>query len=442
MNKQTYLSGDSSPRLPVYVGALGTVGLSTAIGLAVSPHWGTSAVDLLYLPGVLLAAVWGGFRPALAAAAASALAYNYFFTAPHLTFRIDSPNDVLTVVTLFVVAAVTSDLASRMRRQAQISQAEAERNATIAGLAGQLLSCMSEQAVANVGTRELGAIFDCNAALLAGTDGAEVLASAPGAARLTPADASVAALVLDEGSPAGRDVDRALPTEWQMHPIKSGKVTLAVLALARDDGAPPARLEQMPLLASLLDQVALAMERARLEADKRDFVRTRERDRIRSALLSSIGRDLTPPLKEIGRAVAQMRRNGTGDRELLTLVGEQSTRLQRYLDGLADLDSIADQQPIEIDGLVIDIVRRSVIRDGEPVHLTPKEFALLAELAKHSGSVLTHAHLLRAVWGPAQEDQIDYLRVAIRALRQKLERDPSSPRVIVNEPAVGYRIAG
>ena len=62
------------------------------------------------------------------------------------------------------------------------------------------------------------------------------------------------------------------------------------------------------------------------------------------------------------------------------------------------------------------------------------------ELAKHPGRVLTHAHMLRTAWGPAQEDQTEYLRVAVRALRQKLEENPSTPRLIVNEPAVGYRL--
>lgn len=65
---------------------------------------------------------------------------------------------------------------------------------------------------------------------------------------------------------------------------------------------------------------------------------------------------------------------------------------------------------------------------------------MLAELAKHAGRVLSHRHLLRAVWGPAQQDHIDYLRVAIRALRQKLEADPAHPALIVNEPSVGYRL--
>jgi two-component system KDP operon response regulator KdpE len=65
---------------------------------------------------------------------------------------------------------------------------------------------------------------------------------------------------------------------------------------------------------------------------------------------------------------------------------------------------------------------------------------VLAELARHPGRVLTHAHLLRTVWGPAHADHIDYLRVAIRALRQKLEDLPSQPELIVNEPGVGYRL--
>jgi two-component system sensor histidine kinase KdpD len=89
----------------------------------------------------------------------------------------------------------------------------------------------------------------------------------------------------------------------------------------------------------------------------------------------------------------------------------------------------------------IDIFHRAVSKDGREVHLTPKEYAVLAELAKHPGRVLTHAHLLKSVWGPAQEAQTEYLRVAVRALRQKLERNPARPQIIINEPAVGYRLA-
>ena len=97
-------------------------------------------------------------------------------------------------------------------------------------------------------------------------------------------------------------------------------------------------------------------------------------------------------------------------------------------------------EPIRAGNVTVDLSRRIVGRDDVEVHLTPKEYAVLAELAKHLGDVLTHAHLLRVVWGPAHQDQIDYLRVAIRALRQKLEAEPSRPRLLINEPGIGYRL--
>ena len=95
---------------------------------------------------------------------------------------------------------------------------------------------------------------------------------------------------------------------------------------------------------------------------------------------------------------------------------------------------------VQIDGLEIDLLARRVRRSGEDIHLTPKEYSLLAELARHPGRVLTHAQLLRAIWGPAHERDVEYLRVAARGLRTKVELDPASPRIIKTEPAIGYRL--
>lgn len=424
-------NASAAVQLRGYAWALLFVAAATLAGLALEPGWGSSAVDLIYLPAVLAAAILAGLRPALAAAFASALAYIYFFTAPRFSFHIDSPNDVVTVAVLFGVALVASHLAASVRRQARIAEAHAARNATIAGLARRLLGCTSEREVAQTSTEELRAVFDCNAILVM-----------PGTtpASLMPADLAVAAMVQDSGERAGRGVDRAVPTEWQFHPVKSGNAVIAVMGLARDDGMPAVRADQLQLLDNLLDQLALALERNRLEVQAREFTRTRERDQLRTTLLSTIGQELTPPLREIGDAVAELRRSGAGDTGLLSGVASGVTRLERYVANLLDLNPEADQRPIEAEGVTIDLFRRTVARDGEPVHLAPKEYAVLAELAKHPGRVLTHAHLLRTAWGPAQESQIDYLRVAIRALRQKLERDPAHPALILNEPAVGYRL--
>ena len=90
--------------------------------------------------------------------------------------------------------------------------------------------------------------------------------------------------------------------------------------------------------------------------------------------------------------------------------------------------------------VVIDLVARRVCRHGTEVRLTRKEYAVLAELARNPDRVLTHSALLRAVWGAAHLDDVEYLRVAMRGLRLKLEDDPTAPTIFRNEPGVGYRL--
>jgi two-component system KDP operon response regulator KdpE len=77
---------------------------------------------------------------------------------------------------------------------------------------------------------------------------------------------------------------------------------------------------------------------------------------------------------------------------------------------------------------------------GNPVHLTPKEFELLRQLAADEGKPLTHRRLLQAIWGPDYGDETEYLRVTVNQLRKKIEPDPSNPKYILTEPWVGYRL--
>lgn len=88
----------------------------------------------------------------------------------------------------------------------------------------------------------------------------------------------------------------------------------------------------------------------------------------------------------------------------------------------------------------IDLSARIVRRGEHEVHFTPKEYEFLAELAKSPGRVVTHTHLLRTVWGPGHDSDVEYLRVAARSIRRKLEPDPSQPVLLRNEPGVGYRL--
>jgi K+-sensing histidine kinase KdpD len=429
-----------APRLRAYIEALLMVWAATLVGLLIAPRWGNAPVVLLYLPPVLGAGVFYGLWPALVAAIASTLAYNYFFTAPYRTLLIHSPADLVTVLIMLLVALVTSHLAGSMREQARLAAAHAARNATIAGLARRLLSCASEHEIGEVAVGELARLFGCNVVLVAGQGDPRLVASVPDGMVLTPGDLAAVAITLDSGDPAGRGVRRVNLADWQFHAVASEQVVIAAVGLARDDGLLPVDDDQRPLLRNLLDQVALALERARLEHEAREFAALRERDTLRAALLASIGEDVKPRLNAIAAAARALRRDGSSDKALASTVAAEASKLDRYIDNLLDLSPGSDQKPIKAGAVTIDLYRRSVTRDGAEVHLTPKEHAVLAELARHAGRVLTHAHLLRTVWGPAQEAHIDYLRVAVRALRQKLEYDPAHPTLIVNEPAVGYRL--
>jgi len=87
----------------------------------------------------------------------------------------------------------------------------------------------------------------------------------------------------------------------------------------------------------------------------------------------------------------------------------------------------------------VDFVRRQVLRDDTPVHLTPIEYRLLCVLLAHAGKVMTHRQLLKEVWGPAYADSAHYLRIYVGHLRHKLEDDPAQPRHFLTEVGVGYR---
>jgi two-component system, OmpR family, KDP operon response regulator KdpE len=99
------------------------------------------------------------------------------------------------------------------------------------------------------------------------------------------------------------------------------------------------------------------------------------------------------------------------------------------------------QEPVvEVGDLRVDLEKRAVTMAGEPVSLTPIEYDLLRLLAENQGKLLTHPMILRAIWGPAFQEESNYLHVHVSHLRRKLEPDPARPRYILNQAGVGYRL--
>jgi len=118
-------------------------------------------------------------------------------------------------------------------------------------------------------------------------------------------------------------------------------------------------------------------------------------------------------------------------------IGELLARLRAALRHRSHKDPVPTR--IDVSGLVVDTAKRRVTKNGANVALTPKEYDLLLVLACRPGRLVTHNEILTAVWGPAHQNDLQYLRVFIGKLRAKIEDDPTAPRIIETELGVGYR---
>jgi len=121
--------------------------------------------------------------------------------------------------------------------------------------------------------------------------------------------------------------------------------------------------------------------------------------------------------------------------------GELLARIRVALRHTAGASHEGDDATFQVGELRMDLLRRQVFMGEREVRLTPIEYKLLATLVRHAGKVVTHAQLLRDVWGPTHTDQAHYVRVYLAHLRHKLEAEPARPRYLLTEPGVGYRLA-
>ena len=165
------------------------------------------------------------------------------------------------------------------------------------------------------------------------------------------------------------------------------------------------------------------------------------------------GLELIALLKGLGRAVIVVSaREATEEKvaaldlgadDYVTKPFDTEELLARVRAALRNRLAAHAQAPVFTAGEVtIDLIRRRVTQAGAEVHLTRKEYEVLAQLAATPGRVVTHRQILATVWAAAEDRPIEYLRIVIRNIRQKLEADPARPALIVNELGVGYRLLG
>ena len=308
----------------------------TAIGSALFHVLDLGNVALLYLLPVMMAASLFGLRTGLFAGVASSVAYNFFFLPPTGTLTISNPENVVSVLVLLGIAIATSQLTSRVRAQADLASASARTNAALAGFLRHLTRLNDAVAVADVICGEIGQIFGVRTVMLVPENAGLIVQAANGPdIRLETMEMAAAQWAYDTGTPTGRGSGTLAASEWFFHPLAAGDHVLGVLGLAHEGGRAALRSDQLPLFTSLVEQAALVLERLRLEHEMRDVGAVRERERLRTALLSSVSHDLRTPLTAVIAAAAELHHGTTPD--LIATIEGEAARLQRFVANLLDM---------------------------------------------------------------------------------------------------------
>jgi two-component system sensor histidine kinase KdpD len=320
-----------------YAIMLALVAGATLLGWLAQPLIGRGGTDLIYLLPVIAASGRFGLRLGVVTGLLSALAYNFFFLPPLYTFTVADPQSLLTLFVLLAIAMFTAELAGRLKGRANLGARSAHENAAIASF-GQALARESDWAgTSRVVCDEMARILDVSVMLLNQRDGRlTMVASCPEAAAIGPVDQAAAEWSASRGEPAGVGTATLNAADWQFHPLKTALGVLAVVGLAREDGREPIGADRAVLLSTLLGQAALAHERLRLEDQLREVSMLKERDRLRTALLSSIGHDLRTPLTSVAGAIQAIGAEYPNAASL-PLARAEVARLRRFLDNLMDM---------------------------------------------------------------------------------------------------------
>ena len=321
--------------------SLGLVALVTLLGYSIAGLGNVTNIALLYLLPVLVAATRYGLRTGVITGLASSLAYNFFFIPPRLTFSISDPQNLITVMVLLGIAVLVSQMASRVRDHALLARNSVAQNGAIVGFARQLTGISSETELAQVLCAEVARLLDVRAMLLLPENGDLVVRAAnPPEDRMETLERAAARWAFDNNRRAGRGSETLTACEWLFNPIGATGRVLGVLGIARDDTGAPLRIDQLPLLSSLLDQVGLAFERIALESEMAGVAKLREQDRLRTALLSSVSHDLRTPLTAIIGNLDAIRPADAEQADQLGTARAEAERLRGFVANLLDMARI------------------------------------------------------------------------------------------------------
>ncbi|MBR1166057.1 sensor histidine kinase [Bradyrhizobium liaoningense] len=353
------LPGEAAPKMAVqtaarsepfdplpYLKALGIVLVGLGAAKLIQPYFGIENVDLVLLTAVVAVAVRYGLWPSLLATVAASLSYNFFFLPPIYTFTITDPTNVAAFVLFLVVAMIVSNVAARVRIQADTAIGRIRMTEQLYAFSRKLAGTATLDDVLWASAYQTALMLKVRVVLLLPDEGLLTVKSGyPPEDELDQADLAAANWAWSNDRPAGRGSDTLPGAKRLFLPMRTGRGPIGVMGIDNDRTGPLLTPDQRRLLDALVDQGALAIERVLLVEDMDRVKRTVESERLRSALLTSISHDLKTPLASVLGAASTMRDlagalSDTEKRDLLATVIDESERLNRFIANLLDMTKL------------------------------------------------------------------------------------------------------
>jgi two-component system sensor histidine kinase KdpD len=331
------------PAIPSYIWSAGAVCLAAAAATALELVLPLPDLSMVFLTAVLFSAVTWGLWPSIGASILSLLVYNFFFIEPIHTFTVASPRDLLNLIVFLIVAVLTSNLAARVRHQAEAAKHREARTAALYALSRQIAGAAELSDVLRVIVDHVAQWLNAKAMVLLPEGGRlTAMAAHPAESVLSEAELAAATWAWQHNQPAGRGADTLPGAAWLYLPLSTAHGTVGVLGLQLEPAGAAMSPDRRRLLEALAGQAAVAIERTRLVRDMEQARLRAETERLRDALLSSISHDLRTPLVSILGAASSLLTYGASydeaaRRELLSTIQEEAERLNRFVGNLLDM---------------------------------------------------------------------------------------------------------
>lgn len=333
----------ASLRMNVVIG-VGAVLAASLIGEAIDQFIHLPNLSIIFLMGVLVAAIYGGLTSALLASALSTLAYNFLFIEPRYTLTVAEPYEVFALIAYLGAAVLTGSLAARSREQAKAARSRALAMQALYDFSRKLSGTANVEEVLWAAVTQLQSGLKKNVLLLLPVEGdLKTLAAWPPDTEPGVADLTAARWAHEKREHAGRGTGTLPNSHFHFRPLMSPHGVVGVCGIELVDDTLNPTDERM--LTAILDQTAVAIDRARLSQESVDQAARLEGERYRDALLSSISHDLKTPLATITGAVSSLREFGEKMQpesrdDLLQSIEQESDRLSRFVANLLDMSRI------------------------------------------------------------------------------------------------------